>query len=381
MLSKRLIKYSRRFLFWFVLPLAFVEILMIVLDPYVFRGRFQYDRDLGFRARSYYPMPDGNLTNQFGFNDRDYSLQKTSGVYRILIVGDSFGWAGDREGNYSAILERRLDDHYGSHRIEVINTGYPGTHTGEQLAMLKKYGLQYNPDLVILGFFAGNDFFEADANRKRIVVNDCFLDIDKRRERRLLGYPVITQLRTLFFLKQKYQIYTEAKRARSEAEAWAAATGQPAPIRNLSEETFLNVNRAKLEFFNERTSLKRFQNNIDYIFQSISEMSDLLQSRGIKFMVAIYPEEMQVSPHLFNTLVERFKLNRTDYNLALAQELLRAFLEKKRIPHLDLLDGFRAEAQQQELYLFRNTHWNRAGNQLAADILFEYLVKRLDAGQ
>jgi hypothetical protein len=26
----------------------------------------------------------------------------------------------------------------GAHKVAVINTGYPGTHTGEQLAMLKK---------------------------------------------------------------------------------------------------------------------------------------------------------------------------------------------------------------------------------------------------
>jgi hypothetical protein len=376
MLTKRLIRYSC----WLVLSLVGVEFLMIVLDPYFFKGRFQYDPDLGFRVRAYYPMADGNLTNQFGFNDQDYPLQKTAGIYRILIVGDSFGWEGDREGNYATLLEHMLDDHYGAHRIDVINTGYPGTHTGEQLAMLKKYGLQYNPDLVILGFFAGNDFFEADPNRKRIIVNDCFFDIDKRQEHRTLGYPIITRSRLLLFLKQKYQIYTEIRRAQSEAQAWAAATGQPAPTGNLSEEAFLSVDRARLEFFNERTSAQRFQSNIDYIFQSISEMNELLKSRNIKFVVAIYPEEMQVSHDLFDTLVAKFKLNAADYNLKLAQDLLRPFLERKGIPYLDLLDRFRAEEPERELYLFRTTHWNRAGNQLAADILFDYLVRQPDAG-
>lgn len=381
MLRKRLIKYVRRLFLWLILPLVCVEILMIVLDPYLFRGRFQYDPDLGFRGRSYYPMADGNLTNRFGFNDQDYPLQKTQGVYRIVIVGDSFNWAGDREGNYATMLEHMLDNHYGSHRVDVINTGYPGTHTGEQLAMLKKFGLQYNPDMVILGFFAGNDFFEADPNRKRIIVNDCYVDIDKRRERRFLGYPIITQSRVLLFLRQKYQLYMEKRRAQKEAEAWAGATGQPAPVGNLAEETFLNVDRAKLEFFNEKTSAKRFRSNIEYIFRSITEMSDLLKSRNIKFMVAIYPEEMQVSPKLFDTIVAKFNLNRADYNLRLAQDLLKSFLETKGIPYLDLLDRFKEEEQKHELYLFRNTHWNRDGNQLAADILFDYLVKQLDVGQ
>ncbi len=381
MLTKRLIKYVCRLFLWLVLPLICVEILMIVLDPYFFKGLYQYDPDLGFRIRSYYPLSDGSLTNQFGFNDQDYPLQKAQGVYRILIVGDSFGWAGEREGNYTTMLEHMLDNHYGSHKVDIVNTGYSATHTGEQLAMLKKYGLQYNPDMVILGFFAGNDFFDADPNRKRIVVNDCYLDIDKRRERRFLGYPIITQSRLLYFLRQKLWLNMERRRAQKEAQEWAAAAGQPVPVKNLSEEAFLNVNRAKLEFFNEKSSAKRFQSNIDYIFRSISEMNDLLKSRNIKFMVAIYPEEMQVNPKVFDTIVEKFNLNRADYNLRLAQDLLRSFLETKGIPYLDLLDRFQEEEQKHELYLFRNTHWNSDGNQLAADIMFDYLVKQLDVGQ
>ena len=33
----------------------YVEVLMTVLDPYFFKGRFEYDPDMGFRVRGYYP--------------------------------------------------------------------------------------------------------------------------------------------------------------------------------------------------------------------------------------------------------------------------------------------------------------------------------------
>jgi hypothetical protein len=184
MLIKEPLGFSLRILLWLVVQLIVIEVLMIVLDPYLFRGFYQYEPDLGFRVRSYYKMKDGSLTNRFGFNDQDYPLQKTPGVIRILIVGDSYNWAGGREGNYATLLERMLEEHYGQHQIDVINVGYPMTHTGEQLAMLKKYALEYNPDLVILGFSAGNDFFEADPNRKKLVVDDVYVDIDKRSELR-----------------------------------------------------------------------------------------------------------------------------------------------------------------------------------------------------
>ena len=68
-----------------------LESLMIILEPYLFSGFYQYNRDLGFKVRPY-----ANGTNRFGFNDRDYALQKKSNTFRILVVGDSFSWAGGK---------------------------------------------------------------------------------------------------------------------------------------------------------------------------------------------------------------------------------------------------------------------------------------------
>jgi hypothetical protein len=361
-----------------------LEVLMIVTDPYFFKDRFEYDPDLGFRSRAYFrtdrafhgDSDEGSTTNRFGFNDRDYPLTKQPGVFRILVVGDSFGWAGGLNNNYTTLLENLFEHRDGSHKIDVVNTGYPGTHTGEQLTMLKKFGLQYNPDLVILGFFAGNDFIEGDPNRKRIVVNKYFVDIDKRHEHRFLGYPIVMHSRLLLFLRHKIDAYNLDKQSRKEGAEWAAATGQPTPVRNLPEATYYNVQRGNLEFFNKRTSGEKFSANTRYIFESISEMNELLESKGIKFMVAIFPDELQVNPIRFNSLTERFRLTKEDYDLNLAQDLLKSSLESKQIPFVDMLDRFRTEEKQRELYLFRNTHWNKAGNELAAEMLFQYLIRQ-----
>jgi len=358
------------------LPVIFIlislEFLMIVFEPYLFKGFFEYDPELGFRVRAHAPI-GGTVTNQFGFNDRDYPLQKTPGVFRILVVGDSFSWAGGREGNYTALLERMFEQRDGTHRIDVINGGYSATHTGEQLAMLRKFGLQYNPDLVVLGFFVGNDFVDADPDRKRIIVNGIFMDISRSHEHKFLGYPIILKSRLLLFVEQKYKVWTESRKAQNEA---AAERAQP---RTFSEDTYLEIERSRLEFFNTSPSRpKHLQANIDYIFQSISEMDALLKSRDIKLVVAIYPDEFQVNEPLLKAIFEKYKLKPEDYDLKLAQNLLKSFLESKGIPYVDFLERFQAEGKKQDLYVFRNTHWNGAGNQLAADILFEDLSKRVE---
>ncbi|WRH66805.1 MAG: hypothetical protein RSE13_25415 [Planktothrix sp. GU0601_MAG3] len=133
MMKKSLSKILILFFCWAIVPLFLVEILMIVLEPYLSQGLYQYDPDLGFKIR---PYANGN--NQFGFNDRDYPLQKEPGKYRILILSDSFNWAGGKEGNYTALLEQKFAQYYQNSQVEVINVGYPGTHTGETISVIKK---------------------------------------------------------------------------------------------------------------------------------------------------------------------------------------------------------------------------------------------------
>ena len=368
---KKIAKFLIKITCSIIFILISVELVMIVFEPYLFKGFLQYDPDLGFRMRPHFPSFDGTLTNDFGFNDRDYALQKTPGTFRIVVVGDSFGWAGGRDGNYTALLERMFERRDGAHLVDVINTGYPMTHTGEELAMLKKYGLQYNPDLVVLGFVE-NDFLEADPDRKRIVVNGLYVDISKRHEHIVLGYPIIPQSRLLLFIQQKYKIYQESKKVEKEAQ------GPQKPQATFAEDTYLQLVFAKMQFCNTSASrAKNLDGNVDLIFQSISEMDALLKSRNAKLVVAIYPDEFQVNDSLRKAVFDKFKLRPEDYDLNLAQNLLKTFLESKGIPYLDLSDRFRAEGQKRDLYQLRDTHWNSAGNQLAADMLFDYLDKRV----
>jgi hypothetical protein len=50
-------------------------------------------------------------------------------------------------------------------------------------------------------------------------------------------------------------------------------------------------------------------------------MRDLLQARGIALIVAIFPDEFQVDDQLAETIIGRFSLDRSDYDLALMQKV------------------------------------------------------------
>jgi len=178
--------------------------------------------------------------------------------------------------------------------------------------------------MVVLGFVE-NDFLEADPDRKRIIVNGLYVDISRRKEHIVFGYPIIPQSRLLLFIEQKYKIYQESKQVQKEVQ------DPKQPPASFSEETYLQLENARMQFCNTSAArAKNLQGNVDLIFQSISEMDALVKSRNAKLVVAIYPDEFQVNEPLLKTLFESFKLKREDYDLDLAQHLLKSYLESKK---------------------------------------------------
>lgn len=91
-------------------------------------------------------------TNSEGFRDREFAVPKPSGTYRILTMGDSFTWGVglDVEETIPKLLEARLNTSSGMRRFEVINAAIPGYNTLQEMRLLKKRGLKFEPDMVLL---------------------------------------------------------------------------------------------------------------------------------------------------------------------------------------------------------------------------------------
>jgi lysophospholipase L1-like esterase len=349
-----------------------LELLLLTFNDLVFRHTFyMYNPDLGFRVRPYAQW-GAYQANEFGFNDHDYPHHKEPGAYRILILSDSFNWAGGPTGNYTALLEQKFATEFGPGRVEVINAGYSRTHTAEQLAILKKFGLQYNPDLVVLGFFAGNDFFDAQPWRRRIVVGGTQVDLDTRlgREMTLLGQPLVAQSRLYLFLQEWYttrQYKVQAQPPALEEEPVTVGVSLPT-------EEYLAMEYARMQVANwEQASA--VQPNEEYIFDSLRAMRELLAERKIGFIVAAYPDEFQVDEALRQAVIARYEFDPTPYQWDRPQGRLWEFCTAQGIEFYDLLPTFQEAHQQgQRLYLPNDSHWNKAGNELAAQYLFEVLV-------
>lgn len=93
---------------------------------------------------------------------------KPADVYRIVVLGDSHTVSVRNEASYAEVLQGLLNkDDLKGKRVEVYNAGAPGHSHYQYYLTLKERLMGYRPDLVIVGFYIGNDFLDLYRNDDR----------------------------------------------------------------------------------------------------------------------------------------------------------------------------------------------------------------------
>ena len=119
--------------------------------------------EVGFRITGVEPIPRPEKEqyryeeNSHGLRDYERAYEKEEGVFRIVATGDSFTF-GTGVPSMEAIFLKRLERalNAGSQdgrRFEVINGAQPGYNTPHEYEWLKKEGVRYSPDLIMVVYF------------------------------------------------------------------------------------------------------------------------------------------------------------------------------------------------------------------------------------
>jgi lysophospholipase L1-like esterase len=140
------------------------------LDVYTYDSELQYRlRPSVERTLTYVGRPQDHIvTNRWGFHDKEFPLEKPSGEFRALMLGDSvtMGYGVTYAETFSAQLEALLDSRdqrFTKHRV--INTGVNGYNTYQERIVFDR-SLKFRPDIVFLGFCM-NDVTEPMVYEKR----------------------------------------------------------------------------------------------------------------------------------------------------------------------------------------------------------------------
>jgi hypothetical protein len=315
----------------------------------------------------------------FVFNSRsmrtaEYAGEKRPGVYRIAVLGDSFaeGSGGTPYRDmWTTRLERELNER-ATRAVEVFSLGVGGAGPSFELRLWELERELLRADLVVLGFFVGNDFTdgfgqtpweESAARRLSLVFRLLGNSYRLWRERDTIGEGLLLARespageRGGFVANEQYVKRREARH---------------------SEQGYLEIEAERIQIC-LRSMRPWFDRRSSEVLQVLSRFRDQVHAAGSEFVVVIIPDEFQVDPELRARVLRHLGLGPAALDPEHPQRRLAALLDQHQIAYLDLLPAFRERAATERLYWLRNTHWNVAGNALAAEVLARHLAAEVAA--
>ncbi len=337
------------FLITFGMTEATFRIYSLINPTFIFYDS-SYNR---YRGKPLSPSNGGNL-NSKGFRGAEYTQAKPANTYRILSLGDSFTFGiVPVQYNYNSRIERQLNRKLADQgkQFQLINMGIPGIGPRDYLALLTNEGTQLNPDMVVVSLFIGNDLLEAERA------------IDKQREWYSYSY-VLSFVNYIIQVQRKY-----------EGKAYGAKNEYVDDKPSLAADKFLEIQSARSQIFikGDTESTTALNNQVEYIKQ----IKKICDSKNIKLLVVMIPDETQINPELQQQVMAKWKASPDQIDIKQPNQALATVFTEAKIPYLDLLDTFVAESKQELLYKQRDTHWNIAGNRVAAQAITPKIIEQI----
>jgi len=321
-----------------------------------------------------------------GLRDREHAVAKPAGTYRIAVLGDSYAEAMQvaQEKAFWWLLPERLQAcHFaGGKKVETINFGVSGYGTGHELLTLRERVWQYQPDMVLLAFFPGNDvrnnskalegemrpYFSLKDGK--LLLDSAFRDDPEFKEKqRIAEHRAWLQEARLYQLMRRVRAGNIAQHFHNAPVAAALAAGQKLTEPGLYEQVFLQPKDAK---WREAWSIT------DHLVEATN---DETKSHGARFVLAILSTPGTVFPDA--QLRARYAASLGVKSLFYPEERLEALGKQDGFEVLALAPAMQRAADEKHVFLhgFPNTkpgfgHWNEAGHALAAELIAADLCAR-----
>ena len=313
----------------------------------VSRGLYQADPPRRYRLA---PGFRGRITNQIEFDTdvatnsfglRGPEVGPKRGL-RILALGDSFtfGVGAGQEETWPARLAKILG-------AEVLNAGAPGFGVPDAVAWYERYGVQLDPDVIVLAVFLANDLQDASPDQPKVAVVDGQLVVPGETGglRRWLYYH--SHLFRLF----KSSVLEGGLRTRlGLREPWA--------VREL------------------RSELSMYSPSLPPELQRGAEVTEHAVARleGKKVLAVLVPSLPQVDPDKWSAVLAQLGLDPARHDPLRPNRLFRAIFERHDVPVLDLTGTFRkAVGEGRRIYYPIDQHLTPEGYELMARAVAEAL--------
>ncbi|UVT16964.1 MAG: hypothetical protein H8K04_05270 [Nitrospira sp.] len=322
--------------------------------------------------------------NSHGFRDYERTINKPVGVFRILVLGDSYTEALQvkLEESFTALLEKALNEQASATRFEVLALGQSGFGTADEYLRYLNFGLHYDPDLVIVAFFTGNDFRNNSRFLNRETVG-FYYQFDEKRElaldrslvdsyeesltppKRVLN-ELIAKSHLLSLISERIYLL---KRQLLQAGAADVNRGSGGDNRAKKLDLFSDLN------IYQSDPTQQWKEAIEITEGVILKFRETVESNGSRFLLLGLSNAEQVHPQMGEELKNKYEVE-LDYEQP--DRMLEEFAKAKGVMFLKLMPAFRDHHTRTGQYLHgfgssHGGHWNQAGHRLAAELLLQFL--------
>lgn len=307
----------------------------------------------GYRGNFVHPEyeREAYVTNTDGFRDREWPEQKAAAEVRVLCLGDStmVGFGVLREEAIPARLEGELAEIPG---LRVLNGATAGYGPRRTRFLLERLLARTKPDLVVVGFYDGNDLEEARTQLQRsrqAGLHDLVLATEREGlELSRIEDPGRRHLATRAYWSEYSQFF---RRLETRVLSRLPGLGQ------------LDPDHAGFHLLpvTERVPGPVVEEDYGLTLRAYEEMADLCEGAGADFLVVRIPARVQVEVATFEGLVQRAGLSLEDLDRSLPGRRLLEDCEARGLPTLDLLELFERREPGPSPHYFLEGHPSRQG--------------------
>jgi SGNH hydrolase-like domain, acetyltransferase AlgX len=309
--------------------------------------------------------------NTQGRRDLERPVQKAPGTSRILLLGDSFVEAMQVpiEQTFARRLETALTRPEAP--VEVISMGVSGYGTASQYLWYREHGRAYDPDIVLLSFYPGNDVrnnsptlepalrpeYDADGRLKRVV--GIKTGGDGRRGwlsrsaaytyfRKLLltGQPELAERLVDLGLLKRAALRPVPMADGVPVDYWVYAADPPPAWRDAWAHT---------------ESL-------------LGALRDAVTADGARFVVMIATARDQIYPADWQQVVQTYPaMEKVSWDVDGPERHVLDWCARAGVACIQLSPTFLAQRDRERLHYHYDGHWTAAGHALAAQTVVNFL--------
>jgi hypothetical protein len=314
------------------------------------------------------------MTNSEGFRDRERRFDRTSSAPRLLALGDSFTYGAGVSYDviFPTVLEKVLQSHAAG--TEVINLGVPSWDPSEELHLLEIYGMKFQPDVVMLNLFIGNDIMR----RRNAFVEEPIVIGGQSYYIHTTGNTLHDRFgpdRWYLYHNLNYLLKVGGNRLRLRQYAvgkdpagfWVPFRSRHEHLKDIDErsEIYLKRDTALFQYHWERTR------------GVLDRMHQLLKEKGVSLLLVLLPAQEQVDHHLQGELFAALRIPPEKYDFEKPQRILKEWGQNHGVTILDLLPAFQQSPNPAQLYFQNDIHWTEAGHALASAAMIPLVERHL----